>query len=246
MKDISKELLRKNPSDIFKDMYSTYFKELDDPTTDDIEWLSWDPDSLIVYLFKKDITVDDPIAVDKLMSIFAFLYRMDIGTSDAKAFEKIVHAFNNDAVIVDVIQEPTLEAVCYTIREMHKLYDMLQAKVYSKDETKFKQGKLEFTGEIPGYVASVAYYNNFPLLIPLLSFATESFDFLNSTKWRDKKYDGLLTKLNELMLFLENTELDKVSIDNILNEASNSSDLIKSFLIKYIGLYLYNPCIIES
>lgn len=243
MKDISKELLKLSPVQLFDWLADTYFKELDDLNTEEIDWLAWDPDSLVLFLSKKRISISDPIAIDKMMATFAFLFRRDLGTSDAKAFEKLVHAFNNDPIVVDVIQEPTLEAVNYAVTQMRKLNNALQKR---EDRSSLSEVvPLEFKGEVPGYVASVAFINNFPILNSNLDFATEMLDFINSNKWRDKQYDGLISKLKDLVQYLETTKLDSEGIEEILSTVKDSSEIVKNMVVKYIGLLMYDPCVIE-
>lgn len=243
--DISKVILKLSPSDVFLYMSKDLFKELDNIDTEEVDWLAWDPDSLVVYLYKKDITINNPIALDKFMAIVAFLYRRDIGTTDAKAFEKLVHAFNNDVVVTDVIQEPTLEAVNYAVKEMHILNELLQKMMMGDKYKTSLRNELVFTGEVPNYVASVAYSNNFPILNSNLRFAKDILNFLNSNKWRDIEFNGFLTNLKELVDFLESNTLDSNTIDSIIKTAGDTSEIYKNLVIKYIGLILYNPCIIE-
>lgn len=253
--DISKRILKLSPSKLFNYLADNFFKELDDTTTKEIEWLGWDPDSLIVYLFKKGILIEDNIALDKVMALLSFLHRRDIGTSDAKAFEKIVHAFNNDPVIVDVIQEPTLAAVNYAVKEMRILNSILN-KVTNLEST---NPDLEFTGEVPGYVASVAYSDGYPILNNNLIFAKDILNFLNSNKWRNKESNGLISKIKDVVNYLDNNVITTKGIDAILDEIDQMpadtnnllfngqplNKIMRNIVTKYIGLSLYDPCILE-
>lgn len=242
MVDLSSTILFLSPTELFNTCAYDLFKELDNLDTPEVEWLEWDPDALILYLEKHGNYIENPIAKDKLLAVKSFAYRRDIGTMDAKAFEKLVHAFNNNAIVVDVIQEPEIEEVYYAVKEMHKLSEAL-----NKYQGATKVDSLEFIGEIPGYVASVAVRSGLRVLPKLLSFAQEMLDFLGSNSAYNKNSDGDIDAIKSIVEVINSIghHPPKEILDKYLlmynNISARGDNQYLSILSRYFSLILYDP-----
>ena len=194
----------------------------------DDAWLSWEPETLLLEL-RADVS---DAAVDKLLAVQAVSANSTAVFTSALAFEKTVNAFANNICVMDVLQPPEVEEVCYAVEHIRKIFHA----VYGEKEC-------EFTGEVPGYVASVARFRDWSILPKNLSFAQDSLDALTGLRKDSKlrkEHEKILDVISE---FANNTE--KADAESFLADESIKlleTDSAATFVVRrIIGALLYDP-----
>lgn len=217
-------LLATHPSDLYD--------ALDRVFTSEEAWLTYEPETLIMAL-KGEVS---EIAVDKLLAVQAVSANSQSVLTHAVAFEKVVYAFSNNVCIMDEWQIPYIEEVCYAVQEIEKII----YKVHGKDT------KIEYSGEVPGYVASVGKERGWVILPKPLKFAQERLNFLtglnkNSEKYKNhEQYIKTVIRLADGMDAKSAKELLKnPKIESVINAGTEASEPLR----QYLGAMVYDPTV---
>ena len=150
----------------------------------------------------------------------------------AAAFEKTVNAFANNICVMDVIQPPEVEEMCYAVDQIMKIFHAVHGDM-----------ACGFTGEVPGYVASVARFRDWTILPKNLAFAQDMLDELTGLRKdsRLRKEHGHI--LDIISDFAKNT--NKADAESFLADDSIrmlETDTEATLLVRrMIGALLYDP-----
>lgn len=193
-------------------------------------WLSWDQETLLLEL-RADVS---DAAVDKLLAVQAVAANSGAVLGSALAFEKVVNAFSNNICVMDVLQPPEVEEMCYAVTQIEKIFHAVHG---AQD--------CVFTSEVPGYVASVARFRDWTVLPKNLAFAQEALDKLTGLQKDSrlrKEHADILSVITE---FAENT--GKADAESFLADESIKmleTDTEATLLVRrLIGALLYDPTI---
>jgi hypothetical protein len=181
-------------------------------TTLSDKWVGWDNDTVILSLPWK-LT---PEETDKVLAVKAFLTNPLLPGSSGIVFEKCVLAFANEVVIADQPQSPEIEEVYYGVTQMRKIYPAI-----------------EFTGEVPGYVAAVAKYRDVHVLPKTLNFASSMLQYMYGRK------DFDFTSSEELFTKIEQTVTTAGLTEDVVKLFDHP--VIGSSVKTVTGCILYDP-----
>ncbi len=217
-------LLATHPSDLYDALDSVF--------TSEEPWLTYEPETLIMAL-KGEVS---DIAVDKVLAVQALAANSQSVLTHAVAFEKVVYAFNNNVCVMDEWQIPYVEEICYAVKEIEKII----YKVHGKDT------KIEYSGEVPAYVASVGKHRGWVILPKSLKFAQERLNFLTGINKNSEKYKSHEQYIKTVIRLAEN--MDAKSAESLLHnpkieEAINAGTEASEPLRQYIGAMVYDPTI---
>jgi hypothetical protein len=150
--------------------------------------------------------------------------------SVSTAFEKTMHAFNNNVCVMDVPQPVFIEEILYGVTQLKELARLIH------------DGVPEFIGEIPGYVASCGYYYNWIFLPTPLAFAHEMLNYMNGLQPASAKYklyaehmqsiEKAARQLGEAQLL----EGDLSALDSLPEDTA-----LSIFIRKVVGAYVFDP-----
>lgn len=188
-----------------------------DSVFDGKNWLQWDNDTVLLQL--KNL---EPEEKDKVLAVKAFLSFPHIPASQAVAFEKCVVAFNNDPVIHDQPQVPEIEEVYYAVKQMHRLNGRA----------------VNFGGEVPSYVASVAKYRDVHLLPTELKFARDILNHLIGWGPGNEEFD-VLSKASTLAQQVEIIVSEEGITDEVITLFDHA--ILGPHLRTIVGCILYDP-----
>lgn len=218
-------ILQTHPTDLYKE-FDKYFEEEN--------WLGWDPEVLIEEFpeLRETSGQDDDIARDKLLAIHSVVSSPNVPLQDFRAFEKVALAFNNQHVVSDAIQPVDVEELTYAVRELRKLLKEAHGV------------EIEFTGEIPHYVATSAQVNGWVALPTELSFAQETFNRLaglglGGTRYNENK--GLVDAARLLADQLVTANQDITALD-VLSDETKENIVAQRLL----GASLYDPTLLNT
>lgn len=193
-------------------------------------WLSWDQETLLLEL-RADVS---DAAVDKLLAVQAVAANSGAVLGSALAFEKVVNAFSNNICVMDVLQPPEVEEMCYAVTQIEKIFHAVHG---AQDYV--------FTSEVPGYVASVARFRDWTVLPKNLAFAQEALDKLTGLQKDSKLRKEHADILSVITEFAENT--GKADAESFLADESIKmleTDTEATLLVRrLIGALLYDPTI---
>lgn len=203
-----------------------------DTVFDGNNWLEWDPETVLMEL-GDDI---GDAEVDKLLAVQAVAANGSAVCKSAAAFEKTVNAFNNNICVMDVVQPPEVEEMSYAVSQIEKII-----KAVHGDST-----EVEYTDEVPGYVAATAKFRDWFMLPKNLSFAQDSLNGLTGQQEGSRLYKEHKDILDTVSNFVGSTSrkdardiLDSPEITE-LEEDDTASLLVKRF----VGALLYDPTIL--
>jgi hypothetical protein len=210
----SKKVLQAHPVILYQ-LLDNFFK-------DSGTWLEWDVESLLMQLK----LVDDPVAQDKVAAVKSCVFNFNMPTTKALAFEKTTVAFCNNACVPDSYQPPFMPEVFYTVNQLQQLAKETQDTL------------LEFTGEVPGYIAAVAKLRKTYLLPKPLEFAQDMVTFLTGYT-----PDADTLQLIDNMEALAQSEggPGQFRNDTVLDSLTPDTDLQDGAIAALIGCYLYDP-----
>jgi len=192
----------------------------------DAPWMLWDADTILKLMDK----VTEPRSRDKLMAVCRSAGNMNIVCTQAIAFEKICHAFCNNPCVMDMYQPLFIEEVHYAVEQLHQLQKILDPAT-----------PLEFAGEVPGYVASVAEFRNVNVLPKPLEFAQDTFTFL-SRRVPTPDEITLMDNMDSIYRTSPEDMKDFTTIDAIVSR-NNIPDGLKEAAVFLLGCYAFDPTI---
>ena len=213
-------VLAAHPIDIYRALDKLFSPEA---------WLAWDPDTILLEL-KDDIS---DAAVDKVLSVQAVASNTAAVLRSAAAFEKVVNAFCNSICVMDVIQPPEVEEMSYAVSQIAKI-----ANAVHGDEA-----PLVYTGEVPGYVASVAHFRGWFMLPKNLSFGQELLDHLTGhspDSAARKEHQHILDVVSDLVSKTSRADAREIIESSEVSELE--SDSTATLVVKrLLGSLLYDP-----
>lgn len=197
----------------------------------DEEWLRWEPETLLLHLRAE---VSD-LAEDKLLAVQSVASNGNLACTMALAFEKAVLAFTNNVCVMDVAQPPFVEEICYAVPQIKAIIKA----VHGKDT------KVVFTGEVPGYVASVAKFRGWMALPHRLSFASKALARLNglsetSTKYYE--YERMVDTVRSLYYKMDKPSAEKLLEADVFDSLGEAE---KGQLRNLVGGLLFDPTILH-
>jgi hypothetical protein len=220
----NKDVLKWHPIDLFLKMDTEFGDE---------QWLDWEVDTLLPTVYDEVFTNTDSTVLDKLMAIQAVGTNSNLVVSDAVAFENVVNAFCNNPCVIDCVQPPEIEEIFYAVKQILKII----AHVHSIEES-----DIEFTGEVPGYVAAAAAYTGWVVLPKPLWFAQKQLLSLTHLEPGTQKYKDNAAYLKAGEAAINTLDLgDFTDLDALLGESFSSM-----FIGRIVGAYLYDPTVIEG
>jgi hypothetical protein len=227
-------ILQNTPTVLYQKMDEFFTGEADATPGDSSEWvgwLGWDADTFLMR-FKQ---VVNPVAQDKLLAVKSFVQLPKIVQTDALAFEKVVNAFNNNVCVMDTIQPVYVEEIHYAVAQLNKLH-----KVTELGAEKDQGGDLEFSGEVPGYIAAVAKHRNFQVLPKPLEFAQDMTTFFTGYAPSADEI-VLVDNLDEVYRETPGALLDQATLDALHTDLEVGDRTIA----KLIGCYVFDPATSE-
>lgn len=214
-------ILRAHPIDLVKSLDKVFI---------DQKWHSWEPEVLLTML-KDEIS---ELAHDKVLSVQAVACNSSLVFEKAMALEKVVLAFCNNFVNVDVHQAPLVEELVYSIPQIEAIVKYVHPEA----------GPTIFTGDTIGYVAAVAKFRGWVVLPPMLSFAQDRLNFLTGIVPGSKKFtefSGVISAISSLSEKLSGVDLTTFpEITDLLNDDSSAALMAK----KVLGAYMYDPTVL--
>lgn len=191
-------------------------------------WLSWDQETLLLEL-RADVS---EAAIDKLLAVQAVAANSNAVLESALAFEKVVNAFSNNICVMDVLQPPEVEEMCYAVAQIEKIFHAVHG-----------EQDCVFINEVPGYVASVARFRDWTVLPKNLSFAQEALDELTGLRKDSKLRREHADILSVITEFAGNT--DKADAESFLSDESIKvleKDSEATLIVRrLVGALLYDP-----
>ncbi|KAH0475528.1 MAG: hypothetical protein KVP17_002618 [Porospora cf. gigantea B] len=183
------------------------------------KWETWDTEVLLHEVFSAYPKTDE--AADKVAAVQAVLVNPTLCLEDSAGFEKVVHAFCNNACVMDLRQAPYVEEILYTIEQLKSLAPNCSPG-----------------GDVPEYVAGVAKYWGWLVMPRELQFAQDMLDNLNSAN-KGEKY-ALVQAVTKGLNQIEN-----LTPKEVLSSIPEDKDLApeEHLLLRVIGAELYDPCI---
>ena len=214
-------LLTTTPVDVYHYLDSLFKGE---------SWVGWEPETVFHTVNTgKEL---DPLIKDKIGAVIGCAGNPALVTTNSRAFEKVVHAFCNNPCVIDAVQPPQVEEVFWAVDQIIKIICTINEGMISTD--------VEFSGEIPGYVAGVSKYNGWVVLPTRLSFAREMLDNINNVSGWDTAENipvyKLLQKAHSIADALDSTTVDTKGLDS-LEEDTPENNIIR----KLVGCTLYKP-----
>lgn len=206
------QILGVHPSDLFVAL-DRYFENTN--------WLEWEPEVLLHEL-KDDITERE---ADKVLAVKSVAVNTNLVYTNACAFENVCHAFCNNIIVVDTLQPLYIEEIMYAIPHIIKITKEIHGNNVS----------VNFTGEIPGYVAATAKYRGWYVLPTRLAFAQELLEELTGVQEGTAKYNQFAVALNEAKQIAE--AIETADIYTYKDVIDSAPDIVKTIL----GAYLYDP-----
>jgi hypothetical protein len=206
---------------------ATLYRNLDAMLTKEHSkrWLEWEPEVLLSTVPE----VKYYVPRNKLLAIQAVGANADLVCSDHIGFESVGNCFCNYHYLVGESQPIGIEECLYTTNHVKQIIS---------DVHKLDTDKINFLGEIPGYIASVAkLYKHRVLPVPL-NFGQDILDFL----YPNNKQDAHFEEMKHIA-----AEIDKTAIPNDFGNLGKILDVIDpgstngAFVNWLIGCYLYNP-----
>jgi len=188
------------------------------------DWLAWEPEVLLSYVPEVKFYVPR----NKILAVQAVGANADLVCSDHVGFESVGNCFCNYHYLVGESQPLGIEECFYTINQVRDII----SKVHN-----LSQEKIEFLGEIPGYIASVAKLYKHRVLPKPLSFSQDILNFL----YPNTKENNI----SDLLYIAE--EIDKASLPDSLDELRKLLDNVDPdsthgvFVGWLIGCYVYDP-----
>jgi hypothetical protein len=193
------------------------------------EWLGWEPETVLLEL-KNDVS---DAAVDKLLAVQAVASNANAVVRSAAAFEKVVNAFNNNICIMDVIQPPEVEEMSYAVSQI----ELIIKEVHGPDT------KIEYTDEVPGYVAGVAKFRGWFMLPRNLQFGQAMLNTLTGIVENSALYKEHKNIVDVVSNFVLNTS--RKDARDILKDASimdlETNDSASLMVKRVIGSLLFDP-----
>ena len=188
-------------------------------------WLSWEPETILLQL-KEDVS---DLEIDKLLAVQAVAANSNAVLRSAAAFEKVVNAFCNNVCVMDVIQPPEVEEMSYAVSQIEKIIKAVHGKV-----------KIEYTDEVPGYVASTAKFRGWFALPKNLRFGQELLDSL--TQAHNKEHKELVDNVTALIKNTTRKDAREILADPEISKLE--TDDMASLLVKQIiGALLFDPTV---
>jgi hypothetical protein len=213
-------ILATEPVQLFRELDKALAGAHSDP---DSNWLAWDTESILLTLDRDRTLITENTAIDKIMAVKSAAFNMNVPCTHALAFEKVVLAFCNNECVMDAVQPPFVEEIFYTVYRL---------KVLAK-EVHGKETKLDFRGEIPGYVAATAKHRNVLVLPKPLDFAQDLLTFLT----------GYAPNSDELSLIEQVHELARENPAGLKDHETLSrlSPIDDKNVVDVLRCYLYYP-----
>ena len=207
------EITSKHPIDLYLEISAKY-----------PEWLDWEPETVTITL---ELTNKDS-EIDKVLAVQTVAKNPNAVTRNSFIFEKVANSFCNGFPIMDTHTKPYIEELVYTTKQIKKI-------VAASQDEKFED--IEFTGDVPNYVAAVAVSRGWIVLPKSLEWAQESLNYLTgisegSAKY--KEYYSVVTSLTRAVKDLPDDFETLISSEQL-------EGLETSILAKYVGAYLYDP-----
>jgi hypothetical protein len=225
------------------------YQELDKAFPEE-PWLTWEPETLLRHL------PEIKGGTDKVLAVQAVASNLNLVLSVSVAFEKVVHAFNNNVCVMDSPQPAYIEEVFYAVAELKKLAKLVHSFTLSDPAPKLANdlseseaesdteltSELDFIGEIPGYVAACGHYHGWVLLPSPLGFAQEMLNYLNGLHPDSAKYKMFADHMQQIEKAASQLDEADLSGDDLsaldgLPEESPLSEFIK----RVVGTYLFDP-----
>ena len=171
------------------------------------EWLNWEPETVLQTLDRDD---------DKILAVQTAARNPNKVTNDCFPFEKVVMAFCNNQPIMGTYDKPYIEELMYGVQQIKEVIKESQEGLHDSD--------IDFTGDIPSYVAAVAKDRGWFVLPERLSFAQQALNHI-----RGLKEDSPVYKAHKKV----RDEVEKGPESYI-----NSED---PTVTRYVGAYLFDP-----
>ncbi len=185
------------------------------------EWLDWEPETI-------ELTFElsgKPIHLDKLLALQTLVKNPNPVARQSFVFEKICIAFCNGFTIMDTYVRPYIEEVFYAVGQMQKIVP-----------------DIEFSGDVPNYLAAVAKSRDWIVLPDRLAWAQEALNGLTGLSEGSRRYKDHLEALEALKRAV--SALNHIEFKTLLS--SKELDGMEGHVItRYIGAYLYDPTVKE-
>jgi hypothetical protein len=204
---------------------ATLYQKLAAFFTDDASWLTWDAETLFLQLSQ----VTAPVATDKVMAVKACAQNMNVPCTSALAFEKTAMAFCNNVCVMDSYQPLHTEEAVYTVHQLQAI-----AKTSQDSE-------IEFSGEVPSYVAAVAKHRQTPVLPKSLEFAQDLAMYLTGytpTADECRAIDGVHA--------LATSDIDKLRDPDALDQLPAMQQSGPGLVTFLVGCYLFSPAEVDA
>lgn len=193
------------------------------------KWLAYDPETILLSL-QNDIS---DAAVDKLLAVQAVASNPMAVLSNSDAFEKTVNAFNNNICVMDVTQPPEVEEMSYAASQIEKIIKAVHGE----------NASIQYSGDVPNYVAAVTKFRGWTILPKNLSFAQEMLDILTGAVKDSKLYEEHKDILEAVTAFVNATS--RKDARDILKDAAitelEKDETAQMIVRKFVGALLYDP-----
>ena len=198
------------------------------------KWLSYEPETLLLAL-KQEVSDQ---ALDKLLAVQAVAANPKGVAGNSSGFEKVVHAFCNNICVMDVLQPPEVEEMSYAVSQMHKLVQLAHKGAPA----------LEFSGDVPGYVAATARFRGWQILPRNLAFAQEMLDHLTGMQEGSKLYQEHLHIRESVTNLVNNTTRKdaRTILESPEVQELEKDDLAALQVKRILGALLYDPTLAEQ
>lgn len=187
------------------------------------DWLEWEPESLLLTYPEGN--------QDKLLAVQTVAKNPNAVTRKSFIFEKVVICFNNGQAIMDAYTKPFIEEVYYAVGQIKKIISEVQ---------EIPEEEIEFSGDIPQYVAAVAHTRGWVVMPRKLQWSQEALSAITGASPGSRRYKDhykVLKAIREAInAFPEEMDIADMSTE-ILEKNRNS------LILKYIGAALYDPTI---
>lgn len=211
-------LLKLSPTAVFKYLWSA-------PELATQDWLAWDPHALLATIGASGVS---ELEQDKVLAAQHVGYNTAEVCSSVQAFYSVCSAFNNEHYITDGVLPLHVEEIVYAVKHICDIAGIVHNST-----------NIEFTGEVPGYVASCAKYHGWVLLPQSLSFAQDMLDHLTGVFANPDKVEHNKAVLADTVEFIKTITPSNIPVDILTSDTAET--IMRR---KIIGATLYDPTLL--
>ena len=171
------------------------------------EWLEWEPETVLQTLDRDD---------DKVLAVQTVARNPNKVTKDHFPFEKVIMAFCDNQPIMGTYDKPHLEEIMYGVQQIKEIIKASQEGLHD--------GDIDFTGDVPSYVAAVAKDRGWFVLPERLNFAQQALNHVRGLTEESPIYKA-----------------HKKIRDEVEKDPEAHIDSDDQTVVRYVGAYLFNP-----